>query len=211
MTQQVEERVPGLWAVNMSKCEPDTEQKQSTVVGGRNPRRCRQWQATVRLLVSSISAGNTPIYLVTKKLPTGIEENLAGCQKTSCCMRRLRTSTNFHSACAMLAFAVICIFLFSGAELRALATASNALVAGANPAVQWNPSLPNFVAIRQKISPLLQKQFKRQSLDQALLTSPKAYDSQANRTWLPLATDKQLPYGFDPISSVSGRSPPVLV
>ena len=111
----------------------------------------------------------------------------------------------------MLAFALISVFLFSGTELRALATASNASIASANPAIRSNRSLPNFVAVRKKISPLLQKQFKRQSVDQALLTSSSAYDSQANRTWLLLSTDNQLPYGIDPISSVSDRGPPVLV
>ena len=110
----------------------------------------------------------------------------------------------------MLAFALISVFLFSGTELRALATASNASIASANPAIRSNRSLPNFVAVRKKISPLLQKHFKRQSVDQALLTSPSAYDSQAKRNWL-LSTDNQLPYGFDPISSVSDRGPPVLV
>lgn len=126
-------------------------------------------------------------------------------------MSRSRISTNFHSAGAMLAFALISVFLFSGTELRALATASNASIASANPAIRSNRSLPNFVAVRKKISPLLQKHFKRQSVDQSLLTSPSAYDSQAKRTWLLLSTDNQLPYGFDPISSVSDRGPPVLV
>ena len=106
---------------------------------------------------------------------------------------------------------LIGVFLFSGTELRALATSSNTLIASANPAVQSNRSSLNFVAVRKKISPLLQKQFKRQSLDQALLTSLNAYDSQANRTRLLLSTDHQPPYGFDPISSVSDRGPPVLV
>ena len=143
-----------------------------------------------------------------------MEESLAAIQenvarfKTSCSMIRSRISTNFHSAGA---FALISVFLFSGTELRALATASNASIASANPAIRSNRSLPNFVAVRKKISPLLQKQFKRQSVDQALLTSPSAYDSQANRNWLLLSTDNQLPYGFDPISSVSDRGPPVLV
>ncbi len=111
----------------------------------------------------------------------------------------------------MLAFALISVFLFSGTELRVLATASNASIASANPAIRSNRSLPNFVAVRKKISPLLQKQFKRQSVDQSLLTSPSAYDSQANRTWLLLSTGNQFPYGFDPIPSVSDRGPPVLV
>lgn len=111
----------------------------------------------------------------------------------------------------MLAFALISVFLFSSTELRALATASNALIASANPSIRSNRSLPNFVAVRKKISPLLQKQFKRQSVDQALPTSASAYDSQADRTWLLLSTDNQPSYGFDPISSVSDRGPPVLV
>jgi hypothetical protein len=126
-------------------------------------------------------------------------------------MSRSRTSTNSHTAGAVLAFALLSVFLFSGAELRAFATVSNASIAGANPAIRSNRSLSNFVAVRKKISPLLQKQFKRQSVDQALLTSQSAYDSQANRTWWLLSTDNQLPYGFDPISAVSDRGPPVLV
>lgn len=131
--------------------------------------------------------------------------------KTSCSMSRSRTSINFHSTGAMLAFALISVFFFSGTELRALATPSDASIASTNPAIRSNRSLPDFVAVRKKVSPLLQKQFKRQSVDQALLTSPNAYDSQANRTWCLLSTDNRLPYGFDPISSVSDRGPPVLV
>lgn len=147
---------------------------------------------------------------LVKKSLAAIQKNVARF-KTSCSMSRSRTSTNFHSAGAMLAFALMSVFLFSGTELRAFATASNGSIASANPAIRSNRSLPNFVAVRQKISPLLQKQFKRQSVDQALLTSSSAYDLQANRTWLLLSTDNRLAYGFDPVSFVSDRGPPVLI
>lgn len=126
-------------------------------------------------------------------------------------MSRSRTSTTFHFAGAPLVLALISFFLFSGTELRALGTASNTSITSADLVIRSGKSFPNFVAVRKKISPLLEKQSRRQSLDQALLTSPSAYDSQTNLTWWLLSTDKQLPYGLDPISSVSDRGPPVLV
>lgn len=152
-------------------------------------------QATVRFLESSICINRTLV-------------NLA--RKPFCSMSRSHTRANCFSAGARLLVCVL-ISLFSGAELQALATESHELSDGTNSVVRSNTSLPHVSAARKSVSPLLQKRFKRQSLDQALLTSPSVCDSQAGLTWSVLSTDNRLPYGFNFICAVSERGPPALV
>ncbi len=125
-------------------------------------------------------------------------------------MSKSHTRTNCLSAGARL-LACVLISLFSGAELRVPATESYGLIDGTYSVVRSNTSLPHVGAARKKVSLLLQKRFKRQSLDQALLTSPSVCDLQASLTWLVLSTDNQLPYGFNFICAVSERGPPTLV
>ena len=127
-------------------------------------------------------------------------------------MSRSHTRANCLSARArLLACVLVMISLFSAAELRALATEPCKLIDGTNGVVQSNTSLPHVVAARKKVSSLLQKRCKRQSLDQALLTLPNVYDLQAKLTWSGLSTDSQLAYRSNFLCAVSERGPPTVV
>ena len=110
----------------------------------------------------------------------------------------------------VLAGVLLSLCLFNGGELLAFGTAANESIDGRKPDVHSNSSLPNFVA-PHKVSTVLLKRFKRQSVDQSLLTSPCAYDSRPGVTHEVLPTNSQLSYGLNLTSVVSERGPPALV
>ena len=124
-------------------------------------------------------------------------------------MRVLQLKTNCHTA-MLVAGVLLSLCLFSGAELLAFATAANESIHGKKPDVHSNTSLPHFVA-SHKVSTVLLKRFKRQSVDQSLLTSPCAYDSRPAVTYEVLTTNSHLAYGLNLTSVVSQRGPPALV
>ena len=110
----------------------------------------------------------------------------------------------------VVAGVLLSLCLFSGAELLALATGANESIGASKPDAHSNTSLPNFVALH-KVSTVLLKRFKRQSLDQSVLTSPCAYDSRPGLTYEVLPSNSHLSYGLNLTSVVSERGPPALI